>query len=331
MILAPARFAALLATPDPQLAGLLIAGEDEGRVALRRQDAVAAWLGPQGEAEMRLVRLAPADLRQDPARLTDALRERGFFPGPRVVLLEGAGDAQDEAVGAALAGWQKGDARLIVTAGDLRKKSSLRARFEAAPVLACLILRDQPPGPAEIEAELARSGLSAFEPGAREELVRQALRLEPGDLRQFLETVALYKWQDPAPLTLAEIAALTPLTVETAVEAVVAATAERRPGELPSLLRQIEGQGVGAATVAAAALRHFRLLFSLAPGGAGGGRGWGASEVTERQARNWGAERLGRALRLLVETDLALRSSPRAPAFAIVERALLRLAMAEPG
>ncbi|MEM8578769.1 MAG: DNA polymerase III subunit delta, partial [Pseudomonadota bacterium] len=46
------------------------------------------------------------------------------------------------------------------------------------------------------------------------------------------------------------------------------------------------------------------------------------------QARRWGPARLETALAVLTETDLALRSAGQtAPAMALVERALIRLAM----
>jgi DNA polymerase III subunit delta len=330
MIVKPAGFAALMAAADPGLAGLLIAGEDAMRVALKRQEAVAARIGPAGEAEMRLTRLPAAEVRRDPALLADALRAQGFFPGPRVVLLEEAGDGLDETVGQALEGWRPGDAHLVVTAGALTGKSALKARFEGARNLACLILWDDPPTREESLADIAKAGLTAFAPGAQDELLALAQVLEPGDFRQLLEKVALYKWQDAAPLTPTEVAVLAPLTVEAEVDAAVAAAADRRAADLTRLLRRIEGQGVAPTTVAIAAQRHFRTLLTLATGGSARLR-WRAQETAERQARAWGAERLSRAVQHLVETDLALRSSPRAPAFAIVERALMRLALRDGG
>ena len=47
---------------EPDRAGLLIFGADAMRVALKRQDAVLALIGPEGEAEMRLTRIAASDL-----------------------------------------------------------------------------------------------------------------------------------------------------------------------------------------------------------------------------------------------------------------------------
>ncbi|TMV69458.1 DNA polymerase III subunit delta, partial [Thioclava sp. BHET1] len=47
----------------------------------------------------------------------------------------------------------------------------------------------------------------------------------------------------------------------------------------------------------------------------------------QRQAQTWGMRRLEQALSMLLETDLALRSSRPAPQMALVERMLIRLAM----
>ena len=82
MKLAGAEASRFLAKPDPNRAGLLIFGADTMRVALKRQEAIAALIGPQGEAEMRLTRIQAADLRKNAALLEDATRAIGFFPGP---------------------------------------------------------------------------------------------------------------------------------------------------------------------------------------------------------------------------------------------------------
>ena len=78
MILRGAEASRYFAKPDPSRAGLLIFGADPMRVAIARQDVIAALIGPQGEAEMRLARIAAADLRKDPAMLMDALKAQGL-------------------------------------------------------------------------------------------------------------------------------------------------------------------------------------------------------------------------------------------------------------
>ena len=50
-------------------------------------------------------------------------------------------------------------------------------------------------------------------------------------------------------------------------------------------------------------------------------------DAVQRQAGQWGQHRLEQALALLVETDMTLRSSTKAPTMALMERALIRLAM----
>ena len=103
------------------------------RVALKRQEVIAALIGPDGPGEMRLTRLAAADLRKDPALLLDALKSQGFFPGPRVALLEDATDGLTDLVAATVKDWRPGDAHLIVTAGGLTAKSTLKKLFETRP------------------------------------------------------------------------------------------------------------------------------------------------------------------------------------------------------
>ena len=93
---------AYMAKPDPAKAGVLIYGADAMRVAVQRQTLLAALLGPNAEEEMRLTRMAGAELRKDPALLLDAVKAVGFFPGPRAVLVEEANDAAAPAVMTAL-------------------------------------------------------------------------------------------------------------------------------------------------------------------------------------------------------------------------------------
>lgn len=321
-----ARFCA-----DPARPALLLAGADAMRVALKRQDAVAAIVGPQGEAEMRVTRLTGADLRADPAALGDATRAQGFFPGRRAVVVEGAGDGLAEAFRAALDDWRPGDAQIVATAGALDRRSALRALFEGHRAAGLAVLYDDPPSREDIAAELARAGLSAVPPAALAELEALARVIEPGDFRQTLGKIALYKWGDPAPLAPEEVAALAPATWEAGVDEAVAAAAEGRAEALVALLRRLEGQGVAPVTLAIAAQRHFRLLHAAATDPSGNALARMRApprlrEAAARQAARWGARRLETALSLLLDTDLALRSAARAPAMALLERALLRLA-----
>lgn len=326
-----ARF---LARPDPAVPGVLIYGTDPMRVALRRKEMIATLIGPEGEAEMRLTRIPGGDLRKDPAQAGDAMRAQGFFPGPRVVLVEEAADTVAPAISAALQDWRQGDGQVVVTAGALTPRSALRKLFESHPKAPAIALYDDPPSREEIEATLSREGVGAVSSDAMGELLALGRDLEPGDFRQLVEKLALYHLGDAAPVTPADVAAVAPVTMEAETDDLLHAVAESRTGEIGPLLQRLEGQGVNPVTLCIAATRHFRALHAAAsdPGGPASGISrarppvpFRSRERMQRQVQAWGQRRLEEAIRLLVDTDLTLRSSQRAPVMAVMERAFLRL------
>ncbi len=325
------------ARPDPARAGLLIFGADPMRVALKRQQVLAALLGPEAEAEMRLTRLSGGDLRQDPASLLDAVKAIGFFPGPRAVFVEEAGDSATEAVQAALEDWRPGDAQIVVTAGALKAGSKLRKLFEGHRNALAAGIYDDPPSRGEIERMLGAAGLRAVPADSMTALTELAARLGPGDFAQTLEKLALYKHGDPGELTPEDIAACAPQSSEAALDDVLNVVAEARSGEIGPLIRRLQAQGATPVSLCIGATRHFRTLYAAAsdPGGAAAGVGQLRPPVFGRrrdqilrQAQAWDPARLETALTLLTDADLALRSAGRtAPAMALVERTLIRIAM----
>ena len=340
MNLKGAEIARYLARPDPSRPALLIHGQDAMRVALKRAEAVKALVGEKADEEMRLTRMAGAGLKKDPAVLLDGIREVGFFPGPRVVLVEDTPDSATDAVAAALAEWRPGDAVMVVTAGALTKSSALRKLFEAHKDAVAAPIYDDPPGEDEIRRWLSDAGLAEVPREAMRDLTALARALDPGDLRQTIEKIGLYKHGDPTPLTPAEIALMAPATIEADLDELLHVVAEGRADEFGPLMRRIEGQGISPVTLAIAALRHFRALHLAAADPAGPGAGLARMrppvfgprrDRMARQAQGWGVGALEDAVRSLLDTDLALRSSTRAPQMALVERALIRLALGQRG
>lgn len=325
-----------LAKPDSGKAALVIFGEDAMRVAMKRAEAVIALGGPKADEEMRLTRIPAADLRKDAAALVDAVKARGFFPGARVVVVEDATDGLSATLQAAFDAWRPGDANMVVTAGNLTGKSALKTVAEKHFAVICIGLYDDPPTKEEIEAELKRAGLSAVPNDAMTELLTLSRSLDPGDFRQTLEKISLYKYRDGTPLTPIEIAALAPATIETEAEELLDAVAELRMGEIGPVLRRLEGQGILPVTLCIGALRHFTTLhlMNTDPEGAASGfakaRGFfKRRDRMMKQAQNWTVRQLEKALSLLVETDMTLRSTSRAPAMAVMERTLIRITRRE--
>ncbi|MEM6727588.1 MAG: DNA polymerase III subunit delta [Pseudomonadota bacterium] len=337
MKLSAREAAGYFARPDPGRTGILIYGADAMRVALKRQELIAALIGPEGGAEMRLSRMTGAELRKDPARLLDAVKATGFFPGPRVAFVEEATDGAAPTILAALEEWQTGDAQIVVTAAQLNARSALRKGFEAHRDAYAVGLYDDPPSRAEIEAELAKAGLRDIGRDAMDALTALSRALDPGDFRQTLEKIALYKTGDASALTPADIDACAPATTDAAIDDLIHIVAEGRAGELGPMLRRLEAQGVTPVTLSIQAGRHFRALHAAAshPGGPGQGIGRLRPPVFGprrdrmlRQAQAWGMFKLEGAIGDIVEVDLKLRSAGQtAPAMALMERALIRVAM----
>ena len=323
------------AKPPAGRPGTLIYGADAMRVALRRQELVAKLIGPSGDEEMRLSRVPGADLRRDKAALDDALKAQGFFPGPRAVLVEDATNLHADTIVQALLGWREGDAHMVITAGALKPTSALRKAFEKHPSAVSIGIYDDPPSRDEIVALVKGAGLEP-DRDALAELTGLAQRLAPGDFRQTLEKISLYKIGDATPLTPDEITACAPGSSDAALDDMLNIVADARTGDIGPMLRRLQSQGTLPVSLCIGATRHFRTLHGAAsdPGGPGAGIGklrppvFGPRrDAILRQAQAWGVAKLEQALHLLTETDLALRSAAPAPQMAVMERALIRLSM----
>ncbi|MEQ6249749.1 DNA polymerase III subunit delta [Sulfitobacter sp. HNIBRBA3233] len=319
---------ALIAKPPADRLGLLVFGSDAMRVAIKRQEYLRALLGPAADEEMRLTRIPAADLRREPALLNDAIKAVGFFPGPRAAFVEDATEQVAGAVLDALSDWQPGDAQIVVSAGDLKKTSKLRKAFESHPNAYALAIYDDPPDRAEIARLLADTGLQA-EGSVMAALEDLARTLDPGDFRQTLEKLSLYKLSTPNdPVTLDDIAACAPASVEAGVDDILNVVAEAQSAKIGPLMRRLQSQGVNAVTLSIMAMRHFRTLHRVACSPGAPIYGVRDRDRVARQARAWGTAKLENALTMLTDTDLQLRSAGQtAPALAIIERLFIRLAM----
>jgi len=320
--------------PDPACLGVLLHGPDPGVVALTRQDLIAAVT--EGDA-LRLTRLDAGEARKDPAAIDAAAKARGFFPGRRAVLIEGAKDALAQPLGPVLANATPEDALLVVTAEALPPRGALRKLFEGGAALAAIAVYPEVPDAAEIAGRLRELGCRApLAPEAEPVLAEIVAGLDPGSLRQFLASLALYVAGREAPLAAAEIRALGPAAGDAALDQLINAVAEGRPERIGPVMARLSAGGVQPAQMLIAVGRWFRRMLSAAvdPEGVQAGIGRLRPPVfgARRQAlaaciARWGVARLERANRVLFQTERTLRSPGLRPDRAIVERCFLRLAM----
>lgn len=336
MKLSSARATAYFAKPDPAHSGLLIYGQDAMRVALRRQQVIKALVGEQGEEEMRLTRIPAADLRKDAALVLDGLKAQGFFPGHRVVFVEDATDVITPVLEAALSEWQPGDAQLVVTAGQLKARSKLRKLFESGQSTVAIGIYDDPPSREEVERTLTKAGLKSVPQQVMADILALSRDLDPGDFRQTMEKLSLFKYGDETPLSVADLEACAPSSQDAGIDDAIHLMAEGNPHDLALILKRLFGQGVNPTTLCISANRHFRLLHAAVCDGQGPDVALSRArppvfgprkDRMARQARRWGQARLERALGVLMDTDLMLRSSRPVPDAAVLERAFIRIAM----
>ena len=328
---AAARFCS---SPDKTLLGALLHGPDSGLIALRRAELAARIT--EGD-DLRLTRLDAAEVRRDPAAIDSALRARGFFPGRRAVVVAGAKDALAKPLGEILREVTPEDAFLILEGEGLSGRSALRRLFEGNRRLAALGLYPEPPGPAEIREQLAAAGLvHGLADEAMAELAAAAQELDAGAFRQFVEKIALFGLGLGRPLGSGEIVALLPRTSDAGLDRLIEAVAEGKVAEIGPLIGRVSAAGVTPTSILIAAGSHFRRLLSVASAAGGPEQALGRlrppvfgprRDALMRQMRRWGAPRLERAVRLIFEASRTLRSPGIRPDKAIVERALIRLAM----
>lgn len=328
-----ADVARFCAAPPKGIVGALIFGEEPGLVAARRDTLLAALLGAQARAEMRISVLAAGTLRGDPAAVDTALRAGGFFAGRRAVVVGDATDALAPVLAAAL-GAAVPEAFLLVTAGTLPARSALRKAFEAAKDAAAAPCFRDAPTRAGLSGVLRQAGIEMIGEDALDELMAIAADLDPVLVDGLAAKIALYKQHDSLPLSAADIAACAPPRGAAAVDDLLDAVSAGQPAATLAALAMLDSQGVSAVEIAIAAGRHFRQLHALAVGAEGPEAAVlariGPPSRRDRlaaQARHWGSTRLEAALGALHDADALLRQGGNRPAAAIIARVLLRLAI----
>ena len=224
-----------------------------------------------------------------------------------------------------------GDATLIVTAGSLKPTSNLRKFFEQQQNTFSAPIYDSPMTRAEIEKMISDAGLTNVTQDSFNHLSQIALQLEPGDFKQTIEKLALYKLNDETPLTNQDISTCIPTSNEAQIDEVLAVVLSGSHSKISQIVNQLRSQGVLPVTLVIAATRHFKIYFNRYKSerphtGAAALRPpvYGPrKEILINQAQKWGPEKIKNAITSITATDLQLRSqNQQAPQMALVEDCL---------
>lgn len=334
MRIAPARLAAFLQRPDPEIRAVLLYGPDAGLVR-ERADILARSVCADLGDPFRIADLSGAALAADPARLADEAAQLSLVGGRRVVRVRGAADAQ----GALFAGFFRdmaGEALIVVEAGELGGASALRRAFENAPAGAAIGC--YPDAPRD-RATVIRETLAAHRVGASRDATQYLVDHLGEDrlaTRSELEKLALYVGDggrvelDDAVRSVGDGAALE-------LDDAVMAAAEGDAARLDRVLARVFQEGESPVTVVRALLRHLHRLHAMA---AAIGAGAALEQImraarppiffkhqdsVRRQLGRWREPALRAALDGLAQAELHMKTTGF-PAETLCREALLTIA-----
>lgn len=336
MKLSGAKAESFLKAPDAAMRAILVFGPDNGLVR-ERVTRLIKGVVPDVNDPFRVAELSPAILKDDPARLADEAAAMALTGGRRVVVVRDAGDTVSSLFQGFLTN-PMGDALIVVEAGELGPRSSLRKLFEGADNAAALASYGDEGGSLAhvIQEELKAAGLTP-----EQDTLAFLMENLGGDrrlTRAELQKLALYMGA-PGRVRLEDALACIGDTASLSMDDLALATADGDHATAQRVLDRLFREGTHAVAVLRALSRHFqRLHFAagLMAQGKSADAAMGslkppvifkAADRFRRQLGRWPADRVGRALEVLIETEAECKTTGM-PAEELCSRAVMQLARA---
>lgn len=339
MKIAPRDADRFVTKPDPKAAAILVYGPDAGLVTSRIKTMMKTVVDDLADP-FRIAELSDSDLKGDPARLADEAAAISMLGGRRVVRVRGAADGLSKIFESFLAD-PAGDALVLVEAGELGPRSSLRLLFEGAENAAAIACYADDRGSLEsvIRARLAAEGLVP-EPAALQYLLEN-LGSDRGVTQSELEKLILYagpgKPGERREVTLDDARASVGDNAGSSLDEVIDAAMDGDMEGLDTALARARAADTNAIAILNALSRHLTQLH-LASARIENGSDIRASmkairppvhfnreNSVQRQLRTWNRKKLDRALALVLEAEGQCKTSNQ-PDTAICGQTLLRIA-----
>lgn len=322
------------AKPDPKIRAVLIYGPDAGLVRERLNILTKAVAGAVDDP-FRVIEFDAAVLSDDPARLRDEAAAMALTGGRRVVRIRDAGDSHGDHFAKFFEN-PIGNALIIVTGSDLSPRSKLRAAFEEADIAGAMPCYADD---AETLAGVIRATLKAASLSVSGDALDWLVHRLGGDRelsRRELEKLVIYMG-GPGTVTEDDVMACIGDTSAVGLDDLVFALGDGDQATMQRVFARLTAEGTNAISILTAVARHFMRLHETRGRMAEGKSVEAAAtalrppvffKVKERfnaQARKWSETLVARALEILVEAELAAKSTD-IPTEAAVERALMQLA-----
>ncbi len=318
----------------PNLAAVLVFGPDQGLVR-ERVERIGRSVVPDLNDPFRIADLDESTLYSDNARLFDEAAAISMLGGRRVVRVRNAGNGLAKLFESFLDD-PRGDALIVVEAGDLAKSSSLRKIFEDADNAAAIAC--YPDETRElvdvVRRAFAAEGMS-IDAEALDDVVSR-LGSDRGITRQELEKLALYA-SGKKRIELDDVRAVIGDESEAGTEEVCDAAGQGDERRLDMAPARLWVDGVSPAQIIRNAISHFQRLLQVRVARDRGEsveaamkRGWPQIHFSrtasfKAQVQRWSEERLLSVCDLLIETE-ALTRTTAVPAQTITGRAFFTIA-----
>jgi DNA polymerase-3 subunit delta len=334
----PRQVEAFLKKPDPGLRAVVVYGNDDGLIA-ERAATLARTVCPDLNDPFRVVDIAGDVLKADPARLADEFGAMSLMGGRRVIRVSPAGEESVTALENLVAA-SAGDALIVLEAGNLTPRSTLRALAEAERCVAAFPCYMDTEGALEgLVESAARAAGFAVEADALDWIVDR-LGGDRAQTRSEIDKLLLYKGADTAKtITMQDAVAILGDTAAIGIEDVIAATFDGELATLDRALDRVFAEGGNPVQLVRSLQRHADQLH-LVSGHAKGGnfesaiykarglpRGGPVRQRFERHLRSWPLPRLSAALSTILDAEIECKRTGL-PDQAIARRLCLRLAQA---
>ena len=247
--------------PDPQARVILIYGPDHGLVQARGE-IIGKTVTPDLNDPFNAVHLDGGVLTDDPARLSDEAQALSMMGGTRLIRVEGAADALTPQIKDYLEN-PSSENLVLLTAGDLGPRSSLRKTVEAAKNAAALpcYVADARGAGTIIRSHLSEAGYR-IEPEALDRFTAEVMG-DHGRIMRECEKLTLYMGEEKF-ITLDHVMDCIGGDQEAALDDFILAVGDGQTAAALNALSVLQAAGTADIIITRALQNHFRRLHMTA-------------------------------------------------------------------
>ncbi len=317
MKIAARQVESLLENPGPNLRAALLYGPDQGLVR-ERADRIARSIVQDFSDPFRISDLSVANIKDSPDQLLDEAAALSMTGGARIVRVRGVTDEQAPLFSALLDVEQQ-LSLVIAEAGELRSRSPLRILFEKsqhAAAIACYL--DDASGIDHLIHEVCQAHSLTITPDARRYLLNN-LGSDRLVSRSELDKLALYLGESHQ-ITVSVVSAIVGDNGEATLNGFAMAVAGGNHRQASRALSRLGLEGMTPIQAIRGTLRHLHrvhLVTTLVASGESIGRAvsnllppvhFSDNKAFQRQALAWPAEKLRRAMNILLDAETECKS-----------------------